>query len=83
MGDYKNETTTEEWIEMIEDGAKFLVGFIEGLTAAATLQGLSQEEVYKIEKIYATATNIRCYCTGIRDNLDKLNKTSVKKENEK
>ncbi len=62
-----NKKEINDQLELIEDNAKFLLGFIEGLTAAATLQGLSKDEVYNVSKFYGTASNIRCYCSAIRD----------------
>ena len=59
----------KENLELIEDSSKFIQGFIEGLTAAAILQGLSDNQVYKVEKMYEMTNNIRCHCSAVRDLL--------------
>lgn len=66
------DETIEENLEVIESSALRLTAFIEGLEAGAVLQGLDKDDVYKVGKLGATASNIRCYCGKIREILQKL-----------
>ena len=67
----EGELTIEENLDVIESSSRALRAFIDGLTAGATLQGLDKDEVYSVSKMYASASNIGCYCANIRELIKK------------
>jgi len=81
MSEEEQALTIEDNLGVIEDTAKRLLGFIEGLEAAAVLQGLDKDDVYKIGRMYGATSNIRCYCLAIRELLEEQKKKNGNKTN--
>lgn len=71
--------TIEDYLEMIADNGERLRTLIEALELAMTLQGLSEQEIYKVSRFYATASNITAYVNGIRELIKSSQKTGESK----